>query len=283
VPAAPVQLNYSVAETELALADRKRIEAAAKDPVLLGVLEALKAKRGQLQSVAECVQQLELGTRSNLFTSIQSGSAVYRWQAPNRYYADISQPMLSCEAFRIGCDGQRWWFHAACGGSLRLQACPLAEMHEVNALFCDPFELQPRDPAAAARERHLNYLGRTNLNGTEHHVIESWHAENFAGMTTWGELTQWWIDSQTALPTQVVHFRDGGISRERFLYDTVNQPLPEADFALPSIEGLSPQTPDALDADYTKRYVTVRDGSDGRMSGRWGKQGPKGTSSGGLN
>jgi hypothetical protein len=35
--------------------------------------------------------------------------------------------------------------------------------------------------------------------------------------------------------------------------------------------------------DYTNRYVVIRDGSDGRMSARWGKQGPKGSSSGGLN
>jgi hypothetical protein len=41
--------------------------------------------------------------------------------------------------------------------------------------------------------------------------------------------------------------------------------------------------PEALDADYTQRFVNLCDGSDGRMSVRWGKVGPKARSSSGLN
>ena len=69
----------------------------------------------------------------------------------------------------------------------------------------------------------------------------------------------------------------------KFLYDAVNKPLPAEDFAVPRSEGLSPTLPEPLDTDYTNRFINLRDGSDGYMSARWGKKGPKGTSSGGLN
>lgn len=71
--------------------------------------------------------------------------------------------------------------------------------------------------------------------------------------------------------------------RELFLYDSVDQPLSEAVFAVPKVEGVTPAGLEALDANYTTRFINLRDGRDGRMSLRWGKQGPKGTSSGGLN
>jgi hypothetical protein len=63
----------------------------------------------------------------------------------------------------------------------------------------------------------------------------------------------------------------------------VNEPLPPADFVAPVIEGQSPVPPEPLDANYTRRFIRLGDGSDGSMSLRWGEKGPKGTSSGGLN
>ncbi len=69
----------------------------------------------------------------------------------------------------------------------------------------------------------------------------------------------------------------------RFLYDSVNELLPAGDFAVPQLGGQTPVPPEALDADYTSRFINISDGSDGNMSLRWGKKGPKGTSSGGLN
>jgi hypothetical protein len=53
--------------------------------------------------------------------------------------------------------------------------------------------------------------------------------------------------------------------------------------AIPRLEGLPPTPPEPLDADYTNRFINLGDGSDGNVSLRWGKKGPKGTSSSGLN
>ena len=73
------------------------------------------------------------------------------------------------------------------------------------------------------------------------------------------------------------------LARTRFLYDAVNQPLPPEGFAIPQLPDVPPGPPEALDVDYTARFVNARDGSDGSMSVRWGRIGPKGRSGGGLN
>jgi len=283
VAAAPVKIDYRVSETEFSRADRKKIEVAAKEPRLLAVLDDLRQKRQRLTSVAERVQNLDLGIKDNLFTSLKSQSAIFKWQQPGQFYADISEVMLSCEAFRIGSDGQSWWFHGESNNGKELQACPVKEMHEVDSSICDPFDLAGKTPAQVAKERGLRYLGLTNRNGTECHALEAWSVSTFAGVARWGELNQWWIDARSSLPIEGVKFHEHGLFRTRFLYDAVNAPLAASAFGMPKIEGLPASAPDALDSDYTNRYVVIRDGSDGRMSARWGKQGPKGTASSGLN
>ena len=50
----------------------------------------------------------------------------------------------------------------------------------------------------------------------------------------------------------------------------MNAPLPAGNFAVPNLNGLSPAPPEPLEANYTNRFIHLRDGSDGRMSLRWG-------------
>jgi hypothetical protein len=102
-------------------------------------------------------------------------------------------------------------------------------------------------------------------------------------MTPYGSLIQWWINPRKYRPAQITLFGSGYVSRSRFLYDSVNEPLSAGNFAVPKLEGLSPTSPEPLDAGYTNRFINLRDGSDGNMSVRWGKKGPEGTSSSGLN
>ena len=71
--------------------------------------------------------------------------------------------------------------------------------------------------------------------------------------------------------------------RTRFLYTSFNESLSASEFAVPKISGVTPSPPEPLGDGYTNRFVNVRDGSDGRMSVRWGKIGPKGRYSSGLN
>jgi hypothetical protein len=68
-----------------------------------------------------------------------------------------------------------------------------------------------------------------------------------------------------------------------FRYDRIDQPIAEENFAIPQVPGLQPAPVDALDGNYTARFLNALDGSSGSMSVRWGKVGPAGRSSSGLN
>ena len=185
-------------------------------------------------------------------------------------------------AFRIGSDGQRWWWHFESNQQTNLVVCPAREMHKLNVAIGEPFDLDQRTPAAAAAELGLNYAGLARLGQTDCHLCQAWSVETVGDWMTWGSLTQWWLQPQSGRVTALSAFQNNGVTRTRFLCDPLAA-SPAAAFAVPKLEGISPSPPEPLDADYTTRFVNVRDGSDGRMSLRWGKLGPKGTSSSGLN
>ena len=283
VPAMPIKLQYQVSDEELAKAGREKIEAGAKERSLLELLETMKQKRMQLTSLSEHVQNLMLFQKDGLFYELQSQSATFKWQKPDQYYGDATGPMTMCTDFRIGSDGQRWWWHAESANSTNFVVCPAKEMHELNVSICDPFDLTHMAPAAAATKLGLNYAGVCKIGGADYLQVEAWRIDRIPEMTPYGSLIQWWIDPKNYRPAQITMFSSGFVLRMQFLYDRVNEPLSAGDFAAPKLEGLAPTPPETLGQGYTNRFINLRDGSDGRMSVRWGKKGPEGTSSSGLN
>jgi len=283
VPAAPIPLEYRVAEVEMAASERDQIRRAAADQRLLDLLSAMQQQRSQLRSLAERVQVLDIRREGALLTSLSSQPASFQMQLPDRFLGDVSQIMLSCRIFRIGSDGRDWWFYSEGGGNRDVSVCPVNLMHVRELSFCDPFHLTSNSCSKAAADLGLIYLGTTNLAGAVYHLVEAWNVEALGGDITWGSLRQWWIDARTFRPMQLLDFFGGNLFRTRFFYDVINQPLDPNTFAVPKIEGVTPSPPETLDANYTQRLVIIRDGADGHMSQRWGKRGPKGMSSGGLN
>jgi Peptidase family S41/Tricorn protease C1 domain len=283
VPARPVNLQYQVSDEELAKADREKIEAGTAEPRLLDLLETMKQKRMQLTSLSERVQDLTLSQKDGLFYELRSQSATFKWQKPDQYYGDATGPMLMCNDFRIGSDGQHWWWHNESARWTLFIVCPVAEMHELNVSICDPFDLTHMTPTAAATKLGLNYAGVCKVVAADCLQVEAWQIVRLSKAAPFGSLIQWWIDPRNYRPAQITLFGSGYVSRTRFLYDRVNESLPAGDFAVPKLEGLSPTPPETLGQGYTNRFINLRDGSDGRMSVRWGKKGPEGTSSSGLN
>jgi hypothetical protein len=99
---------------------------------------------------------------------------------------------------------------------------------------------------------------------------------------------RWLIDTETHLPARVQSLLSFGYRSDYwmdFTYTRLNQPIPEEEFRPPSATGerLTRKELDPLGEGYARRFLNVRDGSDGRMSVRWGMKGPKGTVSSGLN
>jgi hypothetical protein len=84
----------------------------------------------------------------------------------------------------------------------------------------------------------------------------------------------------------VVHYGTFGYEIFRFHYDNLHQPLPDATFQPPIKPGAELKSSDWFERKLgpdDKRFLTIKDGADGQMSGRLGVSGPGGTTSSGLN
>jgi hypothetical protein len=239
-------------------------------PQLLEILEFMQKQRAKMISINEQVQTLTMSRqKKDLFTSLTAQSAVFKWQQPDRYYADVADIMLMGNIFAIGCDGQNWWCCTDSTHITNIVVCPEKEMQQLNISLCDPFGLTRKTVEQAACKPALNYVGETRLGNADCHLIERGR-------------TQWWIDANTGRPLAIRQPYNDFITRTRFLYAPASQILSPKDFAIPKIDGLLPAM-EPLSAGYTNRFINLRDGSDNNMSVRWGKKGPAGSSSSGLN
>lgn len=189
---------------------------------------------------------------------------------------------MSTPEFRVGSDGTNWWWHYHSEKTNRLEMVPESEMR-ADVSICDPFGLTDRSPEETVETLQLKYHGLRKRGEKEAHLVDRWEATRFAELSfASGRKMAWWIDAGTLLPVEIEVFGDGHVARSRFIYDGVKAALPEETFQ-PVIPGLTPQAAGPLEEGYTNRFVNVRDGSDGNMSVRWGKEGPKGSRSSGLN
>jgi hypothetical protein len=281
VPSAPIQVEYQAADERFSSSFQEDVKRAGQDPQLNKLLASMSEKRQQLTSVIERIQTLQLNRENGVFKHLRSTSATFKWQRPDRFFADAAGPMLACDAFSIGFDGTNAWWHYEDRKRKTVVVCPAVEMHWKNVSICDSFDLTHRSVRAAIDELGLSYRGVSRRGDQNCHRVEAWTVQNSGDSN--GYLTQWWIDELNYRPVELRQYGDGYEFRSRFLYDAVNEPLLPAAFAAPVSSNLKQEPPEALDAAYTNRFLNVRDGADGQMSVRWGKQGPKGTSSGGLN
>jgi hypothetical protein len=277
--------------------DEATIEGMLKDPFhgsvvspeqggsqLLDLLEAMKRERLQLTALSERVQELSQGRKDGRFVALNSTGSSFKWQSPQRCFGDVSD-IMGCPVFRVGADAQHCWMEDVNEAREKVEFCPAKEMGRWELSFCDPFGLTGRTPAEALGLLGLEYGGLIRRGDEQWHLIEtSSSQQSGAGGGTAGNRTQWRIDPRSYLLAEILTADRDRLSRTRFFYDSINQPLPTAAFALPRPKGALIQPADALDAAYTNRFIRVSDGSDGRMSLGLGKFGPRGTSvSGGLN
>jgi len=283
VAAEPVCFEYQTGSNayseEFAMA-RKR---AGEDPRLEAVLFGLQQQRTQLTSLVERVQTLMVARQRDAYTSFRTTAAEFKWRRPNLFVAEAAGPMSSCRAFTVGCDGRQVWWHYAARDRETLTLCLVDEVPRKNLSIADPFGLAERPVKEAIQDLGLSLADHPRAGDQTTSVVESWAVAMIGDTMTQGSLTRWRIDPQTQRLLDVDSIGDGYEFRSRFLYDAVNEPLPDSAFAPPADPGLRRETPEALDADYPSRFLNVRDGADGRMSVRWGKEGPKGRSSSGLN
>lgn len=283
VPAKPIQLRYETSTNEFGNAHRLAMQKASQSAELVRLLKSMQQSRKNLKSLDERVQSLTLTREERgLYRSMNAQRAFYRWTSGGRFYADVSQ-MMYCADYRIGSDGKTSWIR---GKSLQqewFKSCPLNRVHELDFVICDPFELTAQDPVDAARGLGLKLLNPGDGLGSTPHMVSAWsirrgHEDRY----TWGAHKKWMIDPDSHRVREVTINHGNALMRTRFFYDKVNETLPAELFQAPN-GGRPKNSLEPVNEDYNRRFIKMHDGSSGSISLRWGRKGPKGRYSSGLN
>ncbi|MGO8764013.1 MAG: protein kinase domain-containing protein [Limisphaerales bacterium] len=290
VASEPVVISCQVGTNDYSSEQRYQIASVSKDPRLEQLLSSMKSARARLTSGVETVQSLMLfGQRESLDNEIISQFSMFKWQGTNQTYADISDVMGTTKAFILGTDGKTCWLYSEDEhGERRLDSAPTATVAETDTSIADPFDLTSLTAEQAIAQDRLVYLGRTQLDGRTCERVESWFVRQTQNEPSGVSASKsvWWIDAETFLPVQVIQCGTFGSEIFRFHYDNLNLPLPVATFQSPVEPGASLKSDDWFERKLgpeDKRFLTIKDGADGRMSGRLGVSGPEGTTSSGLN
>lgn len=276
-PSDPINLSYYPGGKETWLEEHSKSDGAAVDSPLIAILTRMQGLRSQMTTLSETVQTLSaqmLGPSKDRFTHLESHPANFYWHSPNQYFSDVTD-MISCQVFEIGNDGKKWWWHYADATQTNLECCPQSDVREFNSSLCDPFGLRRRTPAEAAKQLGLLYLGSDG--GFDR--FAAWKTQ-LNQNDIYATYTEWVIDPNTAMPSEVLGFDSAGMTRSRFFY---HQTSPEALFKIPTTRPAQNVSASALEQGYDHRFVDMSDGSDGTIRLRWGQRGKKGTLGSGLN
>lgn len=283
IAAEPVVLHYQSGSESLDAKSAARAKAAAQDPKLQQFLAQMKHAREQLTSGVETVQTIRLSLSKGSYNGIEAQTATFKWQGAEQVYADITGPMSMCRAFILGCDGRNCWLYSDDGdGKKRLDQTPVAVTKRGIALV-DPFRLAERSVDEALGGRSLVWASDAQLEGRPCYRLEDWDVSQQG--PAYATKTQWWIDQKTLLPNQIVQYHPYGCEVVRFDYQQLNEHLPDSAFQPPAGAEKSAQPLFFKDqpASGEHRFLSISDGSNGRMSGRLGWHGDGGTTSSGLN
>jgi len=277
VESAPITLEYRTKREPLGTSVHGRAASAGQSSELVALVDKIRTARAELTSVWEEIHWVIIwSSKSDWLESYESHGATFKMRGDRRFLANIDEIMRI--PFRVGSDGTNCWFRR----KDEVFSCRFEEVAQKNVLFGDPFAAgRLDDTTSVIEDMKLEYLGRVVLEGRPCHRIRSWDVKLMSRrLDRLTPVRDWYIDAQSFLPVRIE--RDGLLSAS-FDYVSVNEPIPDDEFQRETGQGIEILEPEPLDEDYTRRYLNVVDGSSGRISVRWGKIGPKGTSSSGLN
>jgi hypothetical protein len=273
-PAVPFKLKYRTLRTVMSAELKDNLVQKGNSPELADLINKVADRSRNVQSVAIEVLNSSGPLRAGWSTSYWMYQSEFAKQG-SQFLGDTSAIMRI--PFRIGSNGNECWFQF----KETLTQVPTAEIEQYVSL-CDPFgAAKVTDLTNLIADFQLEYLGTTTVDERLCHKLRSWR-----GVERWwqsarhlGNVTDWYLDAETLL---LVQMQSKG-THARFRHTSLNQELPAEWFQPPLAGSLRLQPPEPLDADYTTRYLSVADGSSGVVLSRWGKKGPGGTSSSGLN
>jgi RNA polymerase sigma factor (sigma-70 family) len=277
VEAEPIVVKYRTQRSIYSDALRKRIEQAGQSEKLHQLVERVRKARRALRSVSEEARwAFSHGSHSYWHQTFQMQGARFRMQGAEKYLGVVDDIMRN--PYRIGSDGTISWLRI----NKERITLPAKEIKEKNVRICDAFHSAgAEDAKRVIQDMKLEYLGEVLIRERRCQRVRSWVTE-LSPFVSVSPLREWYIDAQTLLPLRVE--MDGmGLETIDFIHSNVNQPIPDKEFSPDQEAGVMDGKAEPLDKDYTSRFLNVIDGSNGRMSVRWGMKGPKGERSSGLN
>jgi outer membrane lipoprotein-sorting protein len=253
-----------------------RFEKEKQSTELRELLKKIKEARAGIVSLSEKVNwTIDRGDYK------ETESIVIKMNTGGRFFLDMNGMFKN--KWKIGCDGNQCWSYYVTGGKEdHLVKEDLKDINKINISICDLFGLNKKDIDEILRSNNLEYGGTSLYDGQKCYVIRSWTALASTVYTAC-YVDEWLVEGKNYMPVQMTRFYTRDRDIYEYSYDSVNMPIPDSEFkpdSLTDVPGIS----EPLGEGYDKRFIRVIDGTSyGNMSFSWGKSGPKGTASGGLN
>jgi outer membrane lipoprotein-sorting protein len=278
VDAEPLELNYSTFRENFSKDLFERFEKAKESQELRALVEKVKEMRSNLKSLSETVKVVwDYGDEREK----REQQMVFKMQGDKQFYADMSRAFDM--PWHIGSDGDKCWYYYESKREKKLVMTDFDDIAEKNIAICEPFGVGKYDVDEAIKLNNLEYIGTETLDGRKFHLVRAWSADVQIDRTTC-QVNTWWINAETYMPVQLVTDSGRVIRSQYIIYEKINQPIDDSKFRPDFITDMEPEKPEPLGEGHDTRFINAIDGSGtGRMSVRWGKRGPAGTSSSGLN
>jgi RNA polymerase sigma factor (sigma-70 family) len=279
VEAQPIVLNYRTQRSHVSETLRKQIEQAGREEKLKQLVESIRKARRDLRSVSEEVRSAHMaasyGQNTYWYQTIEMQGSSYQMQG-EKYLGVVDDIMRI--PFRVGSDGETCWFRR----NNEQIALPAKEIKEKNLRLCDAFDsCNKASSERIIEDENLEYRGESVISGRRCHRVRSW-AVSLSPFSSFTPIREWHIDSELLLPLRV-EMMGMGLQVIDYTHSNVNQAIPDKVFRPAAEPGVKAVEAEPLNEGYTLCFLSVNDGSSGRMSIRWGMKGPKGQSSSGLN
>jgi len=283
----PVVIPCDIGTNDYSMLQSKEIADAAKDSRLERLLSSMKSARERLSSGIENIQQISLfGSEKSFYQNLTVNPATFKWQGTNQNYADISE-IMNCRPFILGSDGTNCWLYANDqDNKRRIDSFLITSNADIYTTVADPFNLTKHTVAFVMEHDRLIYKGQETLAGRPCYRVECWFVQQPKEKYdfTFAAKSEWWIDAETFLPVRLVQYSQNGCEIYNFYFEKLNEPMPVADFQPPIENGINVKADDWFKLGPDDNYFfRIKDGGDGRMSGRIGRQGPNGSTNSGLN
>jgi RNA polymerase sigma-70 factor (ECF subfamily) len=276
VPVEPIGMKLRTLRTVMARAMLEKIEQVGRSAELRKIVDDTRRARRELKSVAEeAVNTLTAYGAPDWFQTMLSDGSRYQVQGRQRFLGVIDDAMLI--PFRIGSDGDVCWLRS---GNERI-VVPARDVAQKSVVIANAFDaFGTADTDRVIRDLKLEYLGETTVRGRRCHRVRSWNVGVDANYCPNAPRDSF-IDAETLLPLRV-EAGTTAIFRIDYTHTRINRPIPDEEFRPDSDPGVHAGS-DRLPEGYTSRFLSVNDGTTGRISVHWGMRGPKGTSQGGQN